>query len=145
MKSDVNCGTTLKPVSRPSTETLVTCLSNLTIILYYDVLTLDTMIILVCCFEVYILLDTCDHTDSQYRLPNKWQEASLIFCTACMELTPSRTRSKCLYSLIPLNMGQRRIQENAPQNTIWIFICNCRLIECSYFLSFRFVVSDIVT
>ena len=70
MKSDVNCCTTLKPVNRPSTEVLITCLSNLTIILYYDVLALDTMVILVCCFEVY-MLDTCDHTDSQYRLPNK--------------------------------------------------------------------------
>ena len=70
MKSDVNCCTTLKPVSRP-TEVFDTCLSNLTIILYYDVPALDTIIILVCCFEVYIMLDTCDHTDSQYRLPNK--------------------------------------------------------------------------
>ena len=99
---------------------------------------LDTIIIRVCCLEVYLLY-------SQHSFSSKWREASLSFSTACMELTPSGTTSKCLHHSVCNSPAKERWRKMLHKKIDVVFLqlrINWVLL---LFKLQRFAISNIMT
>ena len=96
----------------------------------------DTIIIRVCCLEVYLLY-------SQHSFSSKWREASLSFSTACMELKPSGTTSKCLHHSVCNSPAKERWRKMLHKKKKFFLQLQINWVLLLFKLQ-RFAISDIM-